>query len=601
MREVPLDHSRSRGARRLLLSFLSILTLLASGFESALGAQDSAAVGGVAPAPQPAAVRRGPSRDARTEPARRTRSGATPAPAAVEAAPQTTTTSAAPSAVPSPAAAAGQDSAAVDSLLARVQERFQMYPVQQGVLLLPKYAAPGLQSVQVAGGVIAVNGKAVPGSEIASLLGEDAPVVLRLSYVRPELLQQRMLALAGAGATPADSARIASGAPREDAAAATDGAGAPGAPPPGATVPRVDADVDIELGDDPDLDDGDIVRVGHNITVPENQTVLGDVVAIGGDVEVAGEVLGDAVSLGGVLRLTDTARVNGDAVSVGGRLEKALGAQVLGETTSVRMAFPFTGHAFAWEGSGFFDATSGLLVTLLWIALFLIVGSLFVLFANRPLERVEANLRSSPLKAGLVGFLAQVLFLPAYIIGLVLLVITIIGIPIAILWSFGFFVAGFLATLFGFSAVARLLGHALSNRMNRPLHSPYAALLVGFIALFGSNLLANLFNFGPGLMDGFSLFFFILGILVLYLAGTAGFGAVLLTRFGTRTSWSREPPPGYPAPLPSPAAPPAPELPVATGTSASASALEPFPEPPYPAPGGSPGRLPERNDPQSPG
>jgi hypothetical protein len=472
-------------------------------------------------------------------------------------------------AIPAPAAqqaatpaGAPQEAADLDSLLAQVRQRFQVYPLRDGVLLLPKYAAADVQSVQVAGGTIAINGRASAGGEIASLLGQDAPLVLRLSYVPPEQLAER----AAASAAPPDTG-VGPGAPQVGAIVGADTATAGPAGVPGAPgTPEVQEPPEPPIP--PEMTySGDVVRMGGDITIAEGETVGGDVVSIGGSVDVAGQILGDAVSVGGVLRLQETARVLGDAVSVGGRMEKAPGAYVGGETSSVGMSVPFvTGRSFAWDGGGMFGPVGGLLVTFLWIALLLILGSIFILFLNRPLDRVETNLRSSPLKAGLVGFLAQVLFLPAYIIGLVLLVITIIGIPIAVIWAIGFFIVGILAALFGFTAAARATGHFVSNRWDRPLHSPYIALFVGLLVLFVPTLLGNLFNFGPGLMDLFSLLFMILGCLVIYLAFTIGFGAVILTRFGTRSSWSGEPPAGYAVPT-TPPPPPAPP------------ADEPFPEP----------------------
>jgi hypothetical protein len=330
--------------------------------------------------------------------------------------------------------------------------------------------------------------------------------------------------------------------------------------------------------------------MGEDITIAKDQTVLGDVVAIGGDVEVHGQVLGDVVSVGGVLRLYDTARVNGDAVAVGGRLEKDPGAQVLGKTTTVGIQMPFvTGHHPMWEGGGPLGALGGLLLTLLFIALLLILGAICQLVAGRNVDRMETSLRSSPLKAGLVGFLAQVLFLPVYVIGLVLLVITIIGIPIAVLWAVGFFVLGFVAHLFGFTAAARAAGDSMMRRLNRPLASPHVALLMGLIALFSPMLVHNLFHFGPGIMDLIAMLFAIVGLVVLYVAFTIGFGAAVLTRFGTRTTWSGEPPAGLGAPTaPSPPSPPPPST-------------EPLPEPAYRSLPEPPGTVPgERGMPDRP-
>ncbi|MFN2431832.1 MAG: hypothetical protein ABR599_03265, partial [Gemmatimonadota bacterium] len=165
----------------------------------------------------------------------------------------------------------------------------------------------------------------------------------------------------------------------------------------------------------------------------------------------------------------------------------------------------------------------------------------------------------------------------AYVIGLLLLVITIIGIPIAVIWAFGFFLVGFAALLFGFTAVARSTGHVVAGRLGQTLHSPYIALFLGLVAVFAPSLLGTLFSFGPGFMDVISILFHVTGFLVLYLAATVGFGAVILTRFGTRTTWSGEPPAarGEPAAPPPPPPPPPPLEPFPSAAGARGEPLPP--------------------------
>jgi hypothetical protein len=506
--------------------------------------------------------------------------GVAPAPAGPAAEPgtrRTTPGAPAPEAGPPPATQEEQATQA-DELLARVRERFDVHPLRNGVLLSPKYAPASVGDIEVGGGGIAVGGRPVTGAEIDSLLGpDDAGLVLRLSYLDPQLLVQRLPRV------PAN-ADTTGGAPRAGEIVRADTAGAAAAAP---EAPQPVQPPEAPVPPEPPV--GDQVRFGGDVSVPEGETVLGDVVAIGGSVDVAGHVLGDVVSIGGTLRLHDTAVVNGNAVSVGGRMERDPAARVLGQTSVVGVEVPFVmGPHMMWAGGGPFGAIGGLLVTLLWIALLLILGSVFLLAMRRHVERVETNVRSSALKAGIVGFLAQVFFLPVYVIGLVLLVITIIGIPIAVLWAVGFFVLGFVAALFGFTAVARSVGGSVSERLGHPLHSPHVALLIGLIVLFGPELAHELFHLGPGLMDLVALVFAILGFIVLYAAVTIGFGAAILTRFGTRTTWSGEPPAGLSAPAPPP--PPAPVPPA--GES---------PEPAYRAlPDASAGRLAEAGGPEPP-
>jgi len=80
--------------------------------------------------------------------------------------------------------------------------------------------------------------------------------------------------------------------------------------------------------------DGDLVVIGGSIDV-EGQ-VDGDVVALGGSVVIRsrGKVEGDVVALGGDVRLHRKAEIEGDAVAVGGEV-KDKGARIGGETVRV--------------------------------------------------------------------------------------------------------------------------------------------------------------------------------------------------------------------------------------------------------------------------
>ncbi|MFN2432672.1 MAG: hypothetical protein ABR599_07635, partial [Gemmatimonadota bacterium] len=199
-------------------------------------------------------------------------------------------------AAPRPAADAGPrppalQEAEADSLLAAARERFEVFPLRDGVLLLPKYEAD-VQSVQVAGGTIAIDGRTASGPEIASRLREDAPLVLRLSYVPPEQLAR----VAGGGPPAADTSAAgeemggaASGALDEGRQSAADAAEETARAAEEAIAAAEEALEDF----DPDFaHPGDVVRMGSGVEVAAGETIGGDVVSIGGDVDVAGTVLG---------------------------------------------------------------------------------------------------------------------------------------------------------------------------------------------------------------------------------------------------------------------------------------------------------------------
>src|SRR6188474_1448804 len=75
---------------------------------------------------------------------------------------------------------------------------------------------------------------------------------------------------------------------------------------------------------------GDVVRFGQNFHIHEDEVVNGDVVLLGGDLKVEGEIVGGAVVLGGNIEIGRRAQIRGEAMSVGGRVDAAAGANVRG-------------------------------------------------------------------------------------------------------------------------------------------------------------------------------------------------------------------------------------------------------------------------------
>ena len=89
-----------------------------------------------------------------------------------------------------------------------------------------------------------------------------------------------------------------------------------------------------------------------------------------------------------------------------------------------------------------------------------LLTALVVLFGRPYVERASEQAWNEPLKAGAIGVLAQILFLPVLIITCVVLVVTIIGIPL--LFLIPFIILGLaLVGLVGFTGVAYRLGGVL--------------------------------------------------------------------------------------------------------------------------------------------
>jgi hypothetical protein len=410
-------------------------------------------------------------------------------------------------------AAAQTDRTAPGALRRQVERRFTVFPVRDGLALRPKAPARIEQTIEVSGGDIVVDGSPVTGSELRSRLGADADLVLQLSYL--DVAAQRRLF----SDTPAPASPEPPPPPPER-------------PPPPQPSPPPEPFRSRRSGER--------VHVGGGVTVDANETIDGDVVAIGGSAHVLGEVRGEVVAIGGYVELGPNAIVRKGITVVGGRLRRDPAARVDGEIREVGMgALDLSGWRWArpslmtlrWGRT--LGAAFALLATVIRVAVLCLLAALVILVGREYVERVSALAAAQPLKAGAIGFLAQVLFLPILIITIVLLVVTIVGIPLLLLLPFALLGLGAVG-LIGFTAIGYHLGRLLGARLGWVNVGPYACTMAGILLLLSPLLLARLVGLGGGLLFPMTFGLGLIGILVEYLAWTIGFGAVALVRFGKR-------------------------------------------------------------------
>ena len=161
----------------------------------------------------------------------------------------------------------------------------------------------------------------------------------------------------------------------------------------------------------------------------------------------------------------------------------------------------------------------------------LCVLTCLVLFVGRDfVERVGARAAAEPLKAGAVGFLAQLLFVPLLVLTTVVLAITIIGIPLLVLIPFAILAfAGIF--LVGFTAVAYRVGRLANARFSWSSANPYLTGVTGILLLVSPVLIARLLGLADWLLFPITGALIFLGLLIEYVAWTVGFGAVALLRF----------------------------------------------------------------------
>ena len=384
----------------------------------------------------------------------------------------------------------------LDELRARIEQRYTVLPIQNGIVLTPKNGR-GTVSIEVSGETIAVDGAEVTGSELRARLGADADSILQLSYLTPSE-RRSLFGLNGNSSSSEDINR-----------------------------PTDRREFRSRRGRRKD----DVIRFGGGVTVNQGETVDGDIVAFGGDVDIDGRVNGDVVALGGNLKLGPEADIAGDAVAVGGTLSRDPGAKVAGDVTEVSGPGSSTlrnilrNRGFFWTGMLPVFTTASTLARLGVLVLF---GCIVMLVAGSLAKRVGDRAVAEPVRAGLTGLLAELLFVPALTMTVVLLVITILGIPLLLLIPFALLA---LAVIFliGFTGVAERVGEFIGARLGWTAMGPYLTTILGIVCLLLPIVLARLLGLAG--LNVVALPLLALGVLIEYLAWTVGFGAAALSYF----------------------------------------------------------------------
>lgn len=298
---------------------------------------------------------------------------------------------------------------------------------------------------------------------------------------------------------------------------------------------------------------GDRVAFGRTIRVEENEELGGDAVAIFGRVEVEGKVNGDVVAPFGSVYLGPRAEVGGDVVS--GHLEKEEGAIVRGSEVTVGVSSRGAGvfkHPRTIYG-GEEDVSPALFIV--FFAIFGFAALLSILtwaLVPHRVENAKALISENFFKTFFIGFLGEILFFPAFI----LLCVTIIGIPVALVLLL---VALPLAFILGYAAFDLSLGERLKKAFNFTSQSQLLLILLGKLFSFMPILAGSFIMVLRGPLFPLGIVLFVIGLVVRWVAGTAGLGAVVKTRYGGRAKTAAAPPTGPgPAPVisPQPSTPP---------------------------------------------
>jgi hypothetical protein len=442
--------------------------------------------------------------------------------------------------------------------------------------LLLEFSDGGTLEVSFEGGQILVDGDAVgeyqPGEALdvswRSLLGQ-------VISLRDQALAEALVAwappegISGAGAEAGllvDRALETALTPTQAAADAADEAREVTVQSEGLTLRTLLSLVEGREGLLEGLDAEDLqLRIGSNVVVEAGESVDGGLVVVGGNLDIYGTVAGDAVVVGGTAHIYEGGRVEGDLHLADSRFFRDGGVvegtvrtieprgaeapEVLDRAELVReirdeLARPQSrSHSFWNPFRNIGEGIAGIFQTLITLAMLALAGLGMLYFFPDRLEVISDTIHQAPARSAAVGVASGFLLLPAYLLGIVVLAVSIVGIPVLLAWIPLFPLLALLGVAVGYAGVARNLGRWISEREIQGTdwikgHSAFSLMLGGIGALLLPFFAANVIHMAGdwlGFLEGLLTVF---GVMATVAAVVVGFGAVVLTRGGRRSAFA---------------------------------------------------------------
>lgn len=255
-----------------------------------------------------------------------------------------------------------------------------------------------------------------------------------------------------------------------------------------------------------------------DVVVDEDEKIKGSIIALGA-ITVHGLVTGDVTSYDKIT-VTSTGKIMGDAHAP--EIEKMRGGEILGKRQETNL--PRLPNIEIVRESSFTALQANIIIMLA----LLLAGLLSSAIIKQPTERVKVCLQKSFVKSFFVGLLIWILVGP--LCGL--LVLTVVGIPVAI---FGLPIFTLLGVLMGSVALGQLTGEIIMRYRGKTKRSQLWNIIFGLSILYSFWIIMSLFGASSaGVNQGLSTLFLVLAIIIWSIGGTAGIGAALLTRLGSR-------------------------------------------------------------------
>lgn len=379
----------------------------------------------------------------------------------------------------------------------------------------------GLQKLASEAGWSIVVSKAIAVDEHDVHIAVDdqpADAVLEALFAESNVVAKRngtLVVVTPASATPAAPA------PAEPAPSAAPAV--PAAPPAPAPPPMPTA-----RGEDKNVVGGSLVigkdEIVHTVTVTGGSakiegTVTGDLVVFGGSAKIqpGARVVGNITVMGGSVKIESGARVDGNVGVVGGAVKTEDGAIVSGQIVDrehkgnvkvtlhdgeVHTSVTEDAGASSHGRSRIAEAAHSFGRKVTAMSLMFVFGCVLLALATGRMERLRVEAAARPMRSFAVGLVGSIAGGIAAIIAVVILCITVVGIPVAL---FGILLAVF-AVYGAIAAVLTTFGAAVIGHKTQ---NTYVHLLFGCAAF----LVASSLPFVGGLVT-FAVTMIAIGTLV---------------------------------------------------------------------------------------
>lgn len=292
-----------------------------------------------------------------------------------------------------------------------------------------------------------------------------------------------------------------------------------------------DVDFNFDFKHDGEEYGDDIVKVGESVFVAAGDVVAGDVVVFGGNAIIEGTVAGSVVVLGGEIRARRGSEVKGDIVAIGGTIEEDEDVVIRGEKILI-------GGVAGRLGDELDISSRMLRFMIVAVALFVTLVLYFItmLFLRGRVLRASEHLSTGVLKCFGAGVLAWILGSFALLIVMIPLIITIVGIPLAVILGMSWIgVVTIAGTVFVYA-----VGRSIAARLGSDA-GVFARLAIGLVVVIIPGILSLMIG-AVGGPTALSVFFQVIAFFVWFFGFLVGLGAIVLSRFGTRPPINTEPP-----------------------------------------------------------